>query len=73
MILGGRVSIGGREASFAYDHEQLLQAKNEYNKATLSAATLDGYKQVLDHILPEKPTERLPRESRNMWTGLRII
>jgi len=60
-------------ASLHYDRDQLLQARNEYNKAALSTATLDEYKQVTDFILPEKPTERPSRESRSAWTDLRTI
>lgn len=70
----GGVSIGGGlEAHLVYDRDQLLQAQNEYNKASLSAAALDEYRQVPDYGLPEKPTERSSRESRNMWTDLRTI
>ena len=40
-----------------YDLQQLLQAKNEYNKAALLPATLDEYKQVFYLTPPEKPTK----------------
>ncbi|KAF9653537.1 hypothetical protein BDM02DRAFT_1562337 [Thelephora ganbajun] len=39
QVLGGEIPI-----TFTYDYGQLLQARNEYNKAALSPATLDEYK-----------------------------
>jgi hypothetical protein len=71
VISDDRVLVGGMQARISYDNDQLLQAKNEYNKAALSAAALKEYKQVFDRSLPEKTTEHPPRESRKMWTGLR--
>jgi len=47
-----RVTVGGVSAGIYYDRWQLLQAENEYNKVALHPATLDEYKQVLDHIPP---------------------
>lgn len=55
----------------AYDRGQLLQAKDEYNKAKLLPTTLDEYKQVLDRIVLGKITEHPPRESKNTWMGWR--
>ena len=54
-----------------YDLQQLLRAKNEYNKAALLPATLDEYKQVFYPTPPEKPTKQLSRGSRNTWIDLR--
>jgi hypothetical protein len=69
---GGGVSVGGGlEAHLVYDRDQLLQAQNEYNKASLSAAALEEHRQVPDYGLLEKPTKHPSRESRNMWTDLR--
>ena len=61
------------EANLYYDHDHLLQAKNEYNKAALSTVTLDEFKKVTDLILPEKPTELPSRECRNMRMDLGTI
>lgn len=64
MITDNQVSVDdGMLISLTYDREQLLQAKNEYNKAALFTATLDEYKQVHDRILPEKPTKHLPEKA----------
>jgi len=60
-------------ASLYYDCNQLLQARDKYNKAALFTVTLDEFKQVTDLILPEKLTERPSRKSRNMWMDLRTI
>ena len=60
-------------ANLTYDHDHLLQAKNEYNKAALSATTLNEYKEVIGRVLLEKLAEHLPRESRNVWTDLWTI
>ena len=65
--------MAGMGVSLHYDRDHLLQARNEYNKATLSEVTLDEFKQVTDLIFPAKPTERPSRESRNMWMDSRTI
>ena len=46
-----------------YNHRQLLQAENEYNKAALLPETLDEYKQVLDRHRPEKTLLKLFSET----------
>jgi len=65
--------VAGIGTGLYYDRGHILQARNEYNKAALSTVTLNEFKQVTGFILPKKPTERPPRESRNMWMDLRTI
>lgn len=72
-ISDGRVEEGGMGAGLTYDREQLLQAKNEYNKAALSTTTLNEYKKVIRRILSKKLTEHSPRGTRSVWMDLRTI
>lgn len=53
-ILDDLVTIEGIPVHLYYNHGQLLQAENEYNKAALLPTTLDEYKQVLDRNPPGK-------------------
>lgn len=65
MISNGRVLFGGMVIHFSYDRGQLLQARNEYNKAAVLTTTLDEYKQVLDPIPPERnPLNIVPEEAK---------
>lgn len=57
--------MNGIPVHLTYVDGQLLQAKNEYNKAGLLPTTLDEYKQVLDCIVLEKLAEHPPRGSGN--------
>jgi hypothetical protein len=72
VIRNNHAQRGGGLIDPVYDRGQLLQAENEYNKAALLPATLDEYKQVLNPILPEEPTEHPLRENRNTWMDWRV-
>ena len=66
VTMGTPVSV-----DLCYDRWQLLQAENEYNKASLLSTTLGEYNQVLDHIPTEKPIKHLLRGNRNAWVDSR--